>query len=83
VSTSLASTGHQALAQAVSSAGEHVARPHSPVADAAGVAFSNGLNAALVTGCITVAVGAVGAIVLMRMRPAQAASAGEPAPEHA
>jgi len=48
------------------------------LAHLAGVAYSNGLNAALLTGCITVFVGAVSAIVLMRGRPAEA-----PAPEQA
>jgi EmrB/QacA subfamily drug resistance transporter len=85
VGSSLASTHHSALAQAVSSAGEQVARAHSSLAHTAGVAFASGLNAALLTGCITVFVGAAAAVVLMRARPAEAAPAGEQAPavEHA
>jgi hypothetical protein len=42
------------------------------------VAYSDGLNAALLTGCVTVFVGAVSAVVLMRGRTAQA-PAGEQA----
>jgi hypothetical protein len=78
VGTSLDSTGHGALAQAVSSSGERVAHGQPMLAHLAGVAYSNGLNAALLTGCITVFVGAVSAVVLMRGRTAQA-PAGEQA----
>jgi EmrB/QacA subfamily drug resistance transporter len=78
VGTSLDSTGHGALAQAVSSSGERVAHGQPMLAHLAGVAYSNGLNAALLTGCVTVLVGAVSAVVLMRGRTAQA-PAGEQA----
>jgi len=78
VGTSLDSTGHGALAQAVSSSGERVAHGQPMLAHLAGMAYSNGLNAALLTGCVTVFVGAVSAVVLMRGRPAEA-----PTPEQA
>src|SRR5436190_1237052 len=78
VGTSLAPSGQGGLAQAVSSPGERGAHGQPMLAHLAGVAYSNGLNAALLTGCITVFVGAVSAIVLMRGRPAEA-----PAPEQA
>jgi EmrB/QacA subfamily drug resistance transporter len=74
VGTSLAPSGHGGLAQAVSSSGERVAHGQPMLAHFAGVAYSNGLNAALLTGCITVFVGAVSAIALMRGRPAEAAT---------
>jgi hypothetical protein len=70
VGTSLDSSGHGALAQAVSSSGERVANGRPGLAHIAGVAYSAGLNAALLTGCITVFVGAVSAIVLLRMTAA-------------
>jgi EmrB/QacA subfamily drug resistance transporter len=77
VGTSLAESGHRGLAQAVSSSGERVAHGQPAVAHLAGVAYSNGLNAALLTGCITVFVGAVSAVALMRSRTA--APSPEPA----
>jgi hypothetical protein len=49
------------------------------LAHLAGVAYSNGLNAALLTGCVTVFVGAVSAVVLMRGRTAQAPAGGQAA----
>jgi hypothetical protein len=82
VSSSLASTHQSALAQAVSSSGEQVARAHSSLAHTAGAAFASGLNAALLTGCVTVFVSAVAAIVLMRVQPARAGEQA-PAAEHA
>jgi EmrB/QacA subfamily drug resistance transporter len=78
VGTSLAPSGHAGLAQAVSSSGERVAHGQPILAHLAGVAYSNGLNAALLAGCVTVFVGAISAIVLMRGRPAEA-----PTPEQA
>jgi hypothetical protein len=75
VGTSLDSSGHGALAQAVSSSGERVAHGQPGLAHIAGVAYSTGLNAALLTGCITVFVGAVSAIALMRMTAEPAPSA--------
>jgi EmrB/QacA subfamily drug resistance transporter len=72
VGTSLASSGHRGLAQAVSSAGSNAAHGQPTLAHLADEAFANGLNAALLTGCITVFVGALSAIALMRTRPASA-----------
>jgi hypothetical protein len=74
---SLAPSGHGALAQAVSSSGRRVAHGHSALAQLAANAFADGLNAALITGCIVVFAGALSAIVLMRMRAAAVA----PSPE--
>jgi EmrB/QacA subfamily drug resistance transporter len=78
VGASLASGGHRGLAQAVSSAGSRVAHGQPALAQAAGTAFSSGLNAALLVGCGVVLVGAASAIGLMRIRTAAA-----PAPEQA
>ena len=77
VGSSLAASGHRGLAQAVSSSGERVAHGQPALARLAGVAYSNGLNAALLTGCITVFVGALSAIALMRARTAVPAPASE------
>jgi EmrB/QacA subfamily drug resistance transporter len=79
VSTSLAANGHGRLAQAVSSAGERVAHGQPALAHLAAAAFSNGLNTALLTGCIVVFVGAVGALVLMRAQPAGAPASDQTA----
>ena len=79
VGTSLAPSGHRALAQSVSSAGERVAHGQGPLAHLAGVAFANGLNGALLTGCATVFVGAASAVALMRTRAAAAPSPEQPA----
>jgi EmrB/QacA subfamily drug resistance transporter len=73
VGTSLPPTAGNGAAQAVSSAGERVAHGNPQLAHIAGVAFSNGLNAALLTGCITVFVGALSAVLLMRPRREAAA----------
>ena len=77
VRTSLAATGHGALAQAVSSSGKRVARGQPELAQLAGSAFAHGLNGALITGCVVVFGGALSAIILMRMRAPEAA----PSPE--
>jgi EmrB/QacA subfamily drug resistance transporter len=70
VGNALAPSGHRGLAQAVSSSGERVAHGQPALAHLAGAAYSDGLNAALLTGCIVVFIGAVSAIVLMRARSA-------------
>jgi EmrB/QacA subfamily drug resistance transporter len=77
VGTSLGESGHRGLAQAVSSSGERVAHGQPALAHLAGVAYANGLNAALLTGCITVFAGVVSAVALMRARTAA------PSPEQA
>jgi hypothetical protein len=69
----------RALAQAVSESGLHAAGGRPAIAHAAGIAFVSGLNAVLLVGCITIAVGAVAAAALMRT-PAPMTS---PAPEQA
>jgi EmrB/QacA subfamily drug resistance transporter len=79
VGNSLATTGHSRLAQAVSSSGERVAHGQPALAHLAGVAYSDGLNAALLTGCIVVFAGALSAIALMRARAAAAPSPEQPA----
>ncbi len=79
VGTSLAPSGHDRLAQAVSSSGTKVAHGQPALAHLAGVAFANGLNAALLTGCIVVFAGAISAVGLMRTR----AAAPAPRPERA
>ena len=78
VGDSLASSGHRGLAQAVSSAGERVADGQPALAHIAGVAFASGLNAALLTGCIAVLVGAASAFALMRVQPAAPSPAETP-----
>jgi EmrB/QacA subfamily drug resistance transporter len=75
VGTSLASSGHRGLAQAVSSAGDRAAHGQPALAHIAGAAFASGLNAAFLTGCIAVLAGAVSAVVLMRMRAAESSAA--------
>jgi EmrB/QacA subfamily drug resistance transporter len=80
--SSLASTlgpSGRRLAQAVSESGLRAAGGRPAIAHAAGVAFVSGLNAVLLVGCITVAIGAVAAAALMRT-PAPMAS---PAPGQA
>jgi hypothetical protein len=67
--TSLVSTlgpHGQALGQAVASTGLRAAGGRPPVVHAAALAFVSGLNAVLLVGCVTVAVGAVAAATLMR-----------------
>jgi EmrB/QacA subfamily drug resistance transporter len=79
--TSLASTlgpHGRALGQAVASTGTRAAGGKPAVAHAASVAFVSGLNAVLIAGCVTVAVGAIAAATLMRMRAPAAAPATEP-----
>jgi EmrB/QacA subfamily drug resistance transporter len=72
----------RSLATAVSSTGLRAAGGRPRVAHAAGLAFVSGLNAVLLVGCITVAVGALAAAVLMRTRaPAAAPAAGQQASE--
>jgi EmrB/QacA subfamily drug resistance transporter len=68
-SSSLASTlgpHGRDLAQAVSATGLRAAGGRPAIAHAAGIAFVSGLNAVLLVGCITVAVGALAAAALMR-----------------
>ena len=74
VGNSLATNGHRGLAQAVSSSGENVAHGQPLLAHLAAVAFAHGLNAALITGCIVVAAGAISAFALMRMGGAPVAA---------
>jgi EmrB/QacA subfamily drug resistance transporter len=74
VGNSLATSGHRGLAQAVSSSGENVAHGQPLLAHLAAVAFAHGLNAALITGCVVVAVGAISAFALMRMGGAPVAA---------
>jgi hypothetical protein len=66
--------GHD-LGQAVASTGVRAAGGKPSIAHAASVAFVSGLNAILIVGCITVAVGALAAATLMRMRAPAAAPA--------
>jgi EmrB/QacA subfamily drug resistance transporter len=66
VGSSLAPSGHRGLAQAVSSSGERVGGGRPALAHLAGVAFASGLDAALLTGCAAVVVGALGVFALMR-----------------
>jgi hypothetical protein len=68
--------GH-ALGQAVASTGLRAAQGRPDVAHAASIAFVSGLNAVLLVGCITVAVGAVAAAALMGTRAPVAAPARE------
>jgi EmrB/QacA subfamily drug resistance transporter len=82
-SSSLASTlgpHGRALAQAVSATGLRAAGGRPAIAHAAGIAFVSGLNAVLLVGCITVAVGALAAAVLMRTAPVAAPVAEQQAP---
>jgi EmrB/QacA subfamily drug resistance transporter len=79
VSTSLAPSGHRNLAQAVSSTGERVAHGQPALAHLARVAFASGLNAALLTGCIVVFVGAASAVALMRVQSAEAPASDQAA----
>ena len=65
------------LGQAVASTGVRAAGGKPSVAHAASVAFVSGLNAILIAGCVTVAVGALAAATLMRMRAPAAAPATE------
>jgi EmrB/QacA subfamily drug resistance transporter len=74
VGNSLATSGHRGLAQAVSSSGENVAHGQPLLAHLAAVAFAHGLNAALITGCVVVAAGAISAFALMRMGDAPVAA---------
>jgi EmrB/QacA subfamily drug resistance transporter len=74
VGRSLASSGRSGLAAAVSSSGSRVAHGDRSLAHAAAVAFTSGLNAALLVGAIVVFAGAVGAVALMRPRRAAAAA---------
>ena len=67
----------RALGQAVASTGSRAAGGKPAVAHAASVAFVSGLNAVLIVGCVTVAVGALAAATLMRMRAPAAAPATE------
>jgi hypothetical protein len=67
----------RALGQAVSSTGLRAAGGRPAVAHAAGLAFVSGLNAVLLVGCITVAVGSLAAAVLMRTPAPAAAQAAE------
>jgi EmrB/QacA subfamily drug resistance transporter len=76
VGTSLAASGHRGLAATVSSSGSRVGHGNPSLTHAAAVAFTSGLNAALLTGCLVVFAGAVSAVVLMRTR----AVAATPAP---
>src|SRR5207247_11206192 len=79
-SSSLASTlgpHGRHLAQAVSATGLRPAGGRPAIAHAAGTAFVSGLNAVLLVGCITVAVGSLAAAAVMRT----AAPAAVPAPE--
>jgi EmrB/QacA subfamily drug resistance transporter len=75
--SSLSSSGRQGLAAAVSSSGTRVAHGNRSLAHAAAVAFTSGLNAALLTGCLIVLAGAIGAVALMRPREPAAAPATE------
>jgi predicted MFS family arabinose efflux permease len=77
VGNSLASNGYHGLGQAVSSSGTRVAHGNPKLAHAAAVAFSSGLNAALLVGCVVVFAGAVSAFLLMRARAVVAAPAAE------
>jgi EmrB/QacA subfamily drug resistance transporter len=74
VGNSLATSRHRGLAQAVSSSGENVAHGQPLLAHLAAVAFAHGLNAALITGCVVVAAGAISAFALMRMGGAPVAA---------
>ena len=65
------------LAQAVSATGLRAAAGRPAVEHAASAAFVSGLNAVLLTGCVTVAVGALAAAVLMRTRAPAMAPATE------
>src|SRR2546421_8619505 len=65
------------LAQAVSATGLRAAGGRPAVAHAASGAFVSGLNGVLITGCVTVAIGALAAAVLMRTRAPAAAPATE------
>ena len=65
------------LAQAVSATGLRAAGGRPAVAHAASAAFVSGLNGVLITGCVTVAIGALAAAVLMRTRAPAAAPATE------
>jgi EmrB/QacA subfamily drug resistance transporter len=79
--SSLASTlgpHGRALGQAVASTGARAAGGKPAVAHAASVAFVSGLNAVLIVGCVTVAIGALAAATLMHMRAPAAAPAAEP-----
>jgi EmrB/QacA subfamily drug resistance transporter len=77
VGTSLASSGSRRLAAAVSSSGSRVAHGREPLAHIAGIAFSSGLNAALLVGCAVVFGGALSAFTLMRAPAAAPALAPE------
>ncbi len=74
--SSLGPRGHD-LGQAVASTGVRAAGGKPAVAHAASVAFVSGLNAILIVGCVTVAIGALAAATLMRMRAPAAAPATE------
>jgi len=67
----------RALGQAVASTGVRAAGGRPALVQAASVAFVSGLNAVLIVGCVTVAVGAIAAATLMRMRSPTAAPATE------
>jgi EmrB/QacA subfamily drug resistance transporter len=67
----------RALGQAVASTGVRAAGGRPALVHAASVAFVSGLNAVLIVGCVTVAVGAIAAATLMRMRAPTAAPATE------
>jgi EmrB/QacA subfamily drug resistance transporter len=80
ISTSLVSSlGPRAgsLSAAVAATGTRVAAGKPALAHPATVAFVSGLNGILLTGCVTVAVGALAAAALMRTRAPSAAPAAE------
>ncbi|HEY4349078.1 MAG TPA: MFS transporter [Gaiellaceae bacterium] len=67
----------RALGQAVASTGTRAGGGKPAVVHAASLAFVSGLNAVLIVGCVTVAVGALAAATLMRTRAPVAAPARE------
>ena len=82
VGSSLAAQGagdQHGLAAAVSSAGSRVAHGNADLAHAAAVAFTSGLNAALLVGCVVVFAGAIAAALLLRAPSREARPAAESA----